>query len=181
MCYIPFQPEQSPDYLDIAFKSATICIALFNAYFAIIIFRIKNKKDDKEKESDRKMQLLKTLVLDHNLKNFYVIFDELEVELIKLKQPNIVDQDKQLIDSNIQDLFIKLRRKFYDSLSAIEETLYYNIEKKCDELQSHFSLTIFDQGINLSHTPKYDELINERLINTKSEIIKTLFSYRGGQ
>jgi hypothetical protein len=181
MCYIPIQPEPTTDYLDIAFKSATICIALFNAYFAIKIFKDKNKKDDTEKERDRKIQLLKTLVLDHSFKNFYTIFDEIEDELLKLKQPNLTDPDKQTIDSNIQDLFIKLRRKFYDSLLAIEEPLYNNIENKCDELQSHFSLTIFDQGVNLSHTPKYDDLINEKLIDAKTEIIKTLFSYRGGQ
>ena len=181
MCCIIIQPEQTTDYLDIGFKSATICIALFNAYFAIKIFEDKSKKDDTEKERDRKIQLLKTLVLDHSFINFYTIFDEIEVDLLKLKQPNLTDTDKQAIDSNIQVLFIKLRRKFYDSLLAIDETLYDNILNKCDDLQSHFSLTIFDQGVNLSHVPKYDELINEKLIDTKTEIIKTLFGYRGGQ
>jgi hypothetical protein len=180
MCYIPIQPQENTDYLDIAFKTATICIALFNAYFAIKIFKDKNKKEDTEKERDRKIQLLKTLVLDHNLEYFYTIFDEIENELEKLKLPNLTDQDKLIIDSNIQDLFIKLRRKFYDSLLAIDETLYNNIENRCDELQSHFSLTIFDQGINLSHIPKYDDLINEKLIDSKTEIIRFLFSYRGG-
>ncbi len=180
MCFIPIKPEPSTDYLDTAFKTATICIALFNAYFAIKIFKDKNKKDDAEKERDRKIQLLKTLVLDHSFKNFYTIFDEMEDELLKLKTPNLTDPDKQSIDSKIQDLFIKLRRKFYDSLLAIDEPLYDSIENKCDELQSHFSLTIFDQGINLSHTPKYDDLINEKLIDAKTEIIKILFGYRGG-
>lgn len=179
MCFMPIKPEATTDYLDIVFKSATIFIALFNAYFAIKIFKDKNKKEDAEKERDRKIQLLKTLVLDHSFKNFYTIFDEIENELVNLKQPNLTDQNKQTIDSNIQDLFIKLRRTFYDSLLAIDETLYENIENKCDDLQSHFSLTIFDQGINLSHSPKYDDLINEKLIDTKTEIIKTLFSYRG--
>jgi len=176
---MPFQPEQSQDYLDIAFKSATICIALFNAYFAIMIFRLKNKKEEKEKESDRKIQLLKTLVLDHNLKNFYSIFDEIEDELLKLKQPNLIDQDKQQIDSDIQDLFIKLRRKFYDSLIAIDFPLYDSVKKYADDLQTHLTDKIFDNGINLSHCPKYDELIIEPFTNYKSEIIKKLFSYRG--
>jgi hypothetical protein len=179
MCFIPIQLEQSPDYLDIAFKSATICIALFNAYFVIKIFRVKNKNDECEKERDRKIQLLKTLVLDHNLKNFYSIFDEIEDELLKLKQANLLIQNKKNIDSNIQNMFINLRRKFYNPLLAVEDDLFVNIEQKCDELQSHFSLTIFDAGINLSHLPKYDDLINEKLIETKTNIIKTLFSYRG--
>lgn len=181
MCHILIHPERTTDYLDIAFKSATICIAIFNAYFAIKIFKSKNKKDDTEKERDRKIQLLKTLVLDHNFKYFYSIFDEIECELSKLKNPKLTDQDKQSIESNIQDLFISLRRNFYDSLLAIEETLYDNIKNKCDELQSHLSLTIFDQGVNSSHTPKYDDLINEKLIDAKTEIIKTLFGYRGGR
>lgn len=178
MCEIP-EPQESIGYLDIAFKSATVLIALFNVFFAIKIFNTKNKKDDLHKESDRKMQLLKTLVLDHNLKNFYSIFDDIENDLIKLKTPELTDIEKEAIDSNIGDLFIKLRRKFYDSLLGIEISLYDNIESQCDFLQGHFSETIFDQGINLSHTPKYDEVINEKLINTKTEIIKQLFSYRG--
>lgn len=178
MCEIP-EPQESIDYLEIIFKSATILIALFNVIFAVKIFSIKNKKDDSYKESDRKMQLLKTLVLDHNLKNFYSTFDDIEKELIKLKTPQLTDIEKEAIDSNIADLFIKLRRKFYDSLLGIETILYDNIESQCDSLQGHFSETIFDQGINLSHTPKYDEVINEKLINTKTEIIKQLFSYRG--
>lgn len=178
MCKMP-EPQELINYLDIAFKTATILIALFNVFFAVKIFNIKNKKDDSHKESDRKMQLLKTLVLDHNLKNFYSTFDEIEKEVIKLKTPQLTDIEKEVIDSNIGDLFIKLRRKFYDSLLGIETTLYDNIESQCDSLQGHFSETIFDQGINLSHTPKYDEAINEKLINTKTEIIKQLFSYRG--
>lgn len=180
MCYLPKQPETMTDYLDILFKTATICIALFNAYFAIKIFKDKNIKDDIEKDRDRKIQLLKTLILDHSFNNFYTIFDEIEDELLKLKMPNLTDKGKETIDSNIQVLFIKLRRKFYNSLLAIEKPLFYNIEDKCDKLQSHFSLTIFDQGVNLSHTPKYDDLIDEKLIDTKTEIIKTLFDYRGG-
>jgi hypothetical protein len=180
MCHITIEPEQTIDFLDVTFKSATILIALFNAYFAIMIFKVKNKKDDLEKERDRKLQLLKTLILDHSFKNFYETLEEIELELLKLKQPNLSVLNKQVIDSNIQTLFIKLRHKFYDSLLAIEESLYEKIKNKCDELQSHISLTIFDQGVNLSHEPKFDDLISEKLINTRSNIIKILFDYRGG-
>lgn len=179
MCNIPIEPNNSIDFLDIAFKSATVFIAFFNAYFAVKIFRMRDKKDETEKERDRKIQLLKTLVLDHNLQHFYKIFDEIEIQLCNLKKPNLTNDEKQVIDTSLGDLFIKLRRKFYDSLIAIDITLYESIGKYADDLQTHFTNTIFDQGINLSHSPKYDELIQESMINTKSEIIKKLFSYRG--
>lgn len=177
MCNI--EPNYFLNSLDIAFKAATVCIAIFNAVFAVTIFRMRNKRDDKEKERDRKIQLLKTLVLDHNLQHFYTIFDEIELMLCGLKNPNLSDEEKQDIDSNIGDLFIKLRRKFYDSLLAIDIRLYDTIEMYADDLQTHFTNTIFDQGINLSHSPKYDELIQESLIKTKSNIITNLFNYRG--
>jgi len=179
MCNIPIEPKNTIDILDVAFKSATVFIAFFNAYFAVIIFRMRAKKDEAEKERDRKIQLLKTLVLDHNLKYFYSIFDEIEDQLSPLKQPNLNLDDKKRIDSNISELFIKMRRRFYDSLIAIDFSLYDSINNYADSLQTHITDTIFDHGINLSHLPKYDELINEKIIKTKSEIIKRLFSYRG--
>lgn len=172
-------PTESIDYLDIAFKIATISIAALNVFFAVRIFNLKNKKDDSAKEKDRKIQLLKTLVLDPNFKNFYLIFDEIEDELNKLKVNGLTVIQKQAIDATLADLFIKLRRKFYDSLLGIDESLYSNIETHSDVLQNHFTETIFDNGVNLSHSPKFDELITEKLLNTKTNIIKQLFSYRG--
>ena len=180
MCQIPIEPKESIDFLDISFKSATILIALFNVYFATKVFNFKNKKDDNEKESDRKIQLLKTIILDHNLKNFYSIFDEIDIELNKLKTPNLTDEEKGTIDSSVADLFIKLRRKFYDPLLAIENNLYDTIKANCDELQSNLSNVIFDQGINLSHLPKYEDSIDEKLTVCKTKIVQILFTYRGG-
>lgn len=179
MCQIQIEPHKSIDYLDVAFKTATIFIAVFNAYFAIKIFRLKNQREDVDKEKDRKMQLLKTLVLDHNLKYFYELFDKIETELLNLKQPNLTDTQKETIDTTIGDFFISLRRKFYDSLLAIDGNLYDGIKGKADKLQEELSNTIFDPGINLSHTPKYDELIKEKLSTAKTNIIKNLFAYRG--
>ena len=176
------QTETSIDYLlilDIAFKTATICIVGFNAYFAVKIFKLKDKKDETEKEKDRKIQLLKTLVLDHNLKNYHLIFERIENELTKLQAPNLTDIDKQDIDSNIGNHFIEPRSKFYDSLLAIDDTLYEKIKKKSDSLQTHFTETIFDQGVNLTHLPKYDEMIIQPMTTAKTEIIKSLFTYRG--
>jgi hypothetical protein len=174
--------ENSIDYLlilDIVFKAATICIAGFNAFFAVKIFKLKDKKDETEKEKDRKIQLLKTLVLDHNLKNYHLIFERIESDLSKLQTPNLTDTDKQEIDAKIGNHFIDLRSKFYDSLLAIDDTLYDRIKKKSDALQTLFTETIFDQGVNLAHLPKYDELIIQPMTTAKTEIIKALFTYRG--
>lgn len=179
MCCIQEGLIKSPEYLDIAFKTATILIAFFNAIFAIKIFLVKTKKDDADKERDRKIQLLKTLILDHNLKNFYDLFDKIEIELIKLKQAGLSMDDKSKIEENLSELFISVRRKFYDSLLAVDLTLYEGIKSKIDAFQADLTNAVFDPGVNLSYPPKYDEVINEKLTLTKTDILKKLFIYRG--
>lgn len=179
MCDIPVEPAKSRDLLDIAFKSATILIALFNIYFASKVFRINSKKSEAEKERDRKMLLLKTLILDPNFKYFYELFDKIEEELMNLRQPNLTDAEKSKVDSGVLDLMILFRRKFYDSLLAVDESLYEAIKNLGDKFQSEISTIIFDPGINLSHGPKYEELITERVSAIRTEILKVIFAYRG--
>jgi len=180
------EPVSEPDgmtnfltVLDISFKTATILIAAFNAYFVVKIFKLKSEKDENEKEKDRKIELLKTLVLDHSLIHFHKFFENLEESLNELQTTNLSDTKKESIDERNANLFIGLRNKFYDSLLAVDESLYEEIKNDADNLQSHITDTIFDGGVNLSHLPKFDELISQKLTATKTNIIKKLFNYRG--
>jgi len=165
--------------LDVAFKSATILIALTNLIFAYLFFRSKNKREDADKEKDRKINWLKTLILDHNLKHYYSFFDELEKELNKLKTPNLTDLNKQKIDENNAELFIVVRRKFTDVLLIVDNEIYQETIVLFDKLQGELTETIFNQGINLSHQPKFEEEILSRLSSTKTDVIKKIFNYRG--
>lgn len=167
------------ELLDFFFKSATIVIAVVNLFFVIKFFRLKDKKEDVDKERDRRINWLKTLVLDHSLDSFYSFFDSLERELIKLKEKNLSITDKKQVDEKIGDHFISLRRNFTDALIAVDDNLYANVLSVSDSLQTLLTETIFDNGINLFYPPKYQELILEKLTISKTEIIKILFRYRG--
>lgn len=85
MTVVPQQMPQEPyslmGILDVVYKIAMILIAAFNAWFAYTIHKLKNKKEDDFKEADRKIALLKTLILDYNLKFVYEFFDNLEAHL----------------------------------------------------------------------------------------------------
>lgn len=165
--------------LDVFFKSATILIALTNLFFVIKFFNLKTYKDEVDKERDRRINWLKSLVLDYSLDDFYNFFDILENDLEGLKGQNINHQVKVQINDKISDQFIYLRRKFTDTLFAVDVNLYRDVLNLSDNLQSHLSMTIFDNGVNLAHPPKYQELVSEKLIRMKSDIIKLLFEYRG--
>lgn len=166
-------------YLDITAKGATVIIAALNFYFAVKFFHVKNKKDEADKEKDRRIQWLKALILDHNLKYLYAFFDDLETELARLKQNGLSVDDKQAIDGAIGNHFIALRQRFIDILLAVDSRLYDGFMRFSDDLQGHLSEKIFDEGINLAHTKKFDEEIKSKLVATKTDLIKTLFNYRG--
>lgn len=87
--------------IEFSAKIATVCIAICNLILTVKFFNFKNKKEDVDKENDRRIQWLKSLILDHNLKHFYAFFDALNIELNKLKINGLSDDDKNLINSGI--------------------------------------------------------------------------------
>lgn len=167
------------NHLDIASKTAVVIIAACNLFFSVKFFQLKNEKDDIDKEKDRKIQWLKTLILDHNLKHFYAFFDELETELNRLKESGLSNEDKKCIENGIADKFVILRIKFIDMLLAIDNDMYVSFLDLSDELQGHISTSIFDTGINLDNKDKFKEVVESKVMATKTEFIKRLFTYRG--
>lgn len=171
--------EIKKDLLTILFELSFILIALTNLILAIHFFKTRNKRDDEEKEKDRKIQFLKTLVLDHNMSQFYLFFDNLEKELLRLNNPKITDLEKTDILKNTDNLFIGLSRKFTDTLIAIDKGLYDSVLCCIDNLQTEINDAVGNEGINLSHPPKYDEVITQNITRFKTSIIQKLFNYRG--
>lgn len=130
-----------------------------------------------EKEKDRRIQWLKSLILDENLEHFYGFFDALGEDLNKLKETGLNDDDKKIVEDKVLNHFITFRRKFIDLILAIDIRLYESFLSDADKLQAHISETIFDSGINLSHAPKLDGVMSEKLITTKTEFIKSFLNF----
>ena len=162
--------------VDILYKFATVLIALFNVFFAVYIYRTKDKKEDDNKEADRKIGLLKTLILDYNLKYVYIFFDDLEPHLSVLKNRKT---DKKIVEQNIQRLFKDLNEKFIYFLSAVDKKLYQKILDKSDNFRDILVANIGDEGVNIYVERQYNELIDKPYKDFKKTIIQDLFSYTG--
>lgn len=173
------QSSALTDWLDVIYKIAMIFIASANVSFAFYIFRSKNKKDDYIHEKNRKIGLLKSLILDYNMKYLYDFFDNIDNETQALKTKDLSNEDKKIINDKIIDYGKSLRQKFIDTLLAIDKKLYTELLSFSDELIDNLTETIFNEGINLSHQPMYDEKINKLVTETKTSIIETLFGYKG--
>lgn len=170
---------QNISILDAVYKIATVCIAFINVLLVFYIFRRNTNKDTKNIEKNRKLSLLKILILDYNMQHLYQFFEDLKIESKKLTVNNLDDVAKKEINEKMLSYGNELRQKFIDPFLAIDSNLYNNILHSVDELQDSMTNTIFDEGINLSHAPKFNELITSEITKTKTQIIKLLFEYSG--
>ena len=178
---IYFSPLPTPaSTLEQVCMIATIIIAILNVGIVVYIFLKNYNKDNDNNESNRKISLLKTLVLDYNMMFFYQFFDEISIETDKLKRPNVSLETKNNINKNLNDVIAtKLRQRFTDTLLAINRSLYIDVLAETDLLIDSFTESIFDDGVNLSHVPKFEELISKKISESKTKIIKILFDYKG--
>lgn len=174
---ITVQPNSS--LWDNVYNIAMVVIALANICLVVYIFIKDRKRNEQINEKNRKIGLMKTLLLDYNMKHLYEFFDSIVTETNKLKKKDICKSEKQDIDSNIQDCCKNLRLQFIDAFLAVNQGLYDKILEKSDNLQGHLSKIIFDEGYNLSDKTKFDELITKQISETKTDILKILFEYNG--
>ena len=180
MTVVPQQMPQEPyslmGILDVVYKIAMILIAAFNAWFAYTIHKLKNKKEDDFKEADRKIALLKTLILDYNLKFVYEFFDNLEAHLSGLNERKA---DKRAIESHIQADFKRLNEKFVNLLSAVDRKLYDKILDISDSCRDKLVTNIGNEGVNLYVEAQYKNLIKKPYDGIKRTILSELFGYKG--
>lgn len=172
-------PLQNPSILDTTCKIATVFIALINVCLVVYIFMRNTNKDNKNNEKNRKINLLKTLILDYNMKYLYLFFENTTNEALKLAEGGLNDAAKKEINDKLLSFGNELRQKFTDPFLAVDPVLYNNILHSVDVLLDSITNSIFDEGINLSHAPKFEELITNNVTNTKTRIIKLLFNYSG--
>lgn len=148
--------------LDIAYKISTVIIALANIAFAYIIFK-RNKN----------RELVKTLVLDYSIQHFYKYFEDLEIELSRLKtQCN--DKTKKEIEQRILSLGVVFEQRFIDLFLHVNPKLHEEIKHRVDDMVGKLVTSLFDEGINIYVESQYNEKIANVVIVTKASLISLL-------
>ena len=89
-------------------------------------------------------------------------------------------EKKQEINDSLRAHFYELTVDFIDLLMAIDyKNLYEPIRDKSQNLQDELTKAIFDEGIRLSHRPKFEERILTPMSKMQTDIIKILYGYDG--
>ena len=162
--------------IDYAYKISMVVIAVVNAFLLFFRNRKNDKKNATNKEKDRKIMLLKTLILDYNLQFFYKTFETIEKELAVLKQR---DCNKAELEPKLQSLFNELFEKFIYFISAVDTKLYEELRDKCDHCRDTLIENIADEGVNLWAEHQYTQKIKNVVEGDKQKMIALLFGYKG--
>jgi hypothetical protein len=162
--------------IDILYKISMIIIAIANFIYAWKLNIFREKKDGSHRVLARKMDYLKTIIYEPNLKYLYQFFSDVELELQKLKDKNA---NKAEIEAEIQKLFKSFRTNFIIILNAAVPELGGSIQNICDNMRDTLLENLSDPGINLWVDRCYNDKIKLVFENEKANIISALFSYDG--
>ncbi len=158
---------------------ATLLIAVAGLVISIIVYS-KGKEDAKAlNDSSRKLELLKILVLEHNVKVFYDIFQKLNDATDKLKNQyydsNHRDEVEKAVQSNLRDLNEKVLMLF----RAIDAELYSGLLEESDKCRDNIVVSLGDETIELYHPENYKTYILDHINNAKQSMIRIMYHYKG--
>ncbi len=172
--------------VDIAYKLAMVAIAAFNILYVIKLNKSQNQDKEAQRKSERKMELLKTIVLIPNLKKMYRFLDKLWAELEKLKlereaEKNADKEDavKQEIEPIIQSLFATFRSDFIIVLNATAPSLGKRVEQISDTMRDTILSNMADEGVNLWVMKYFNDKIKTVYEKGKMDMVNELFNYEG--
>ena len=161
------------DILDVVYKAGMVIIALVNIYFAKKLRRQQIVKDEEKINSNHRVQLLKTLILDYNLDYFYKSFDNLIKVTDQLQNKNA---DTKGIESQIQAKFKEMNEGFVELLQGIDEELYNNVLAKSDETRDLIINNMNEYKLDVKKV--YKEHVLNHILEMKKAIIKYLFEFK---
>lgn len=177
---------QLPSTLDTIADYSNIIVAIATLALGWYIFVYERRRDshdriDRELERRRNIRLewFKAAIIQPNLDYIYDFYGDLFDIIKPLKQPGITLAEKSIILQEIKNHGADFRQKFIDLVGAVDESLRSRIQTRLDELVDVLTNNIFDEGINLSHPPVYNEKIEKPVNTSKSDLFKLLFSYEG--
>lgn len=172
--------------VDIAYKLSMVAIAAFNILYVIKLNKAQNQDKEAQRESEHRMDLLKTIVLIPNLRKMYGFLDKLwaELEKLKLEKEEYKNADKENavkkeIEPAIQALFASFRSDFIIVLNATTPALGEKVKEISDAMRDTILSNMADEGVNLWVLKYFNDKIKSVYEKGKMDMVNALFNYNG--
>lgn len=168
------QIAQTSNALDLILTIAMAVIALVNVFLTIYIFWAGRKDSSKSQLQTRKFELLRTLVLNSNIGRLYDFYSNVAKHCEPLLLHNDQATKKKSNDAVIAEQ-AAFRRDFITLINVVDNALSQELKSLTDSLVDGITEAIFDEGVNLKHKPKFDELISQRISKNRVDFLSKLY------
>lgn len=170
--------QNGSDLLDRIDKIANIIIAFFTLGFSVYIYIKTSNTDNKKHKSDKKIEFLKTIILERNMSYFFDFHEQVLSFLLTFKNRTISNSDKITISILLTDEASKYRSKFYDLLLPFDRDLYIKIKDNSDNLIDTLVLKINDVQINYLDNNNFPIEIENFIINNRNDSLSLIFNFQ---
>ena len=116
---------------------------------------------------------MQTLIINNRLHLLYDFYDAVSKECHRLLGPTD-QQTKMVVKNTIIALQKNFRQDFIMPFKVVDHELFVSLKKTADDLIDGITEAIFDDGINLSHEPKFNEMISEPLSLNRNAMLSKL-------
>lgn len=163
-----------PSVMDTILAIAMAVIALANICLTFFIFRQGRKDTSESANKQRKFELVQSLILNNRLPLLYSFYDAVSNECRKLLVKND-QQTKLAVNETNMALLKRFRQDFVMPFNVVDHELFVSLKETADDLIDGITEAIFDEGINLKHEPKYNEMITEPLSRNRNAMLSKLY------
>lgn len=174
VCECPPIVFSGPGVMDSILAIAMAVIALANIFLTIFIFAQGRKDTSDSANKQRKFELVQTLILNNRLPLLYSFYDAVSIECRKLLVKNDQQTKVAVNETNIS-LLKRFRQDFIMPFNVVDHELFVGLKATADDLIDGITEVIFDEGINLRHEPKFNEMITEPLSRNRNAMLAFLY------
>jgi len=167
---------------------AAIFTAAASFSLAFYVFIYQRRKDNKEQAERNKevhrnvrLQWFKDAIIQPNLADIYAFYSKVHKSVTPLESKNLTDVQKAEVMEAVKTYCYNFRKSFIDLIGAVDKETQTKVQQNLDNLLDTLTNNIFDEGINLSHLPTYNEKIEKPVNNCKTALFTILFNYEGHQ
>ena len=160
--------------MDSILAIAMAVIALANIFLTFYIFMQGRKDTSESVNKQRKFELVQSLILNNRLPLLYSFYDAVANECRRLLVKND-QQTKLAVNETNMALLKRFRQDFVMPFNVVDHELFVSLKETADDLIDGITEVIFDEGINLKHEPKFNEMITEPLSRNRNAMLSKLY------
>lgn len=167
--------QSTCEWINLASEIAMIVIAVINIVLTIYIYKMNHKHESNSDSQNRKFELMLVLILNSNINRLYKFYDDVTIECRKLIISNNMTT-KQEVNQKIIEALKIFRLDFVTLFNVINPGLYKTLLSIADKLIDGITNAIFDEGINLTHEPKFDEVIYQTISKSRTDFLAAIYN-----